>query len=144
MNDTIKVTGRLRTRIYENDILILDDTSKNLVVDLGLQNIAQLLGGGTGVILNKGSVGDSGAAPAPGDTTLSNSFNATGFVITYPANNSIQLDFAIEKPEYNGNTIREYGLLDANGNLFSRIVKAPFAKTAVHRLECQWIIDFTN
>ena len=68
--EQIKISGRLRTKVYENGVLIQDDTSDNMVVTRGLTALSKLMGGddpAMGKPVDQGQVGTSAAVPAAGE-----------------------------------------------------------------------------
>lgn len=137
-----KIHGQLSFRVFENGEMILSESFENLVVDTGREAIAKLLGGdGTAIkeITNIG-FGTNPLSPAGIDTSLANQFSKIVNTISYPAINQIQFDWSLELPEANGMVIREFGLLCADGALFSRKVSAAITKSDQLRLEGEWIL----
>ena len=123
---------------------VLDSfTDTNLVVTLGKTNITKLLGGSGGFVLNTVGVGTNATTPAVTDTALTPSSGNTVAVgsVTYPDAHTVQFNFEIGTGVANGMDINEFGLIDDDGNLFSRKVRATIAKTSSVKLVGTWQIS---
>lgn len=115
----------------------------NLVVTLGREKLAHLVAGDTANnSVTKIGFGVNGAATALGDTALTSSFTKALGTITYPSAGVVKWDWTLETAEYNGNTIKEIGLLTTGDVLFSRITRAGIVKTSDIRLVGTWQITF--
>jgi hypothetical protein len=142
MNDTLKATGDVDIKIFENEILIDRIQENNLVVTLGKTNIAKLLGGdAAGKPISKIAVGDNGLAASVGDVAIANAFSKAITGVSYPDAQSVLISFDIANNEANGMTIREFGLLNADNVVCARKVRdADIVKTNVIRLVGTWKI----
>lgn len=149
--EKLQISGAVSIRGYNasgEEVLAID--KQNLVVTTGKQRMAQLLATGNGDLLVDGIAFGTGAgAPTLSDnigSILDPFQKAMGTTPTYPAANSVQFPWTLEFSEYNGNTIREIGLLSGLGSgddaLFSRIVTEPIAKNSGLRLVGTWTITF--
>lgn len=141
-NERLRVRGVVRFRMYENDVLIEDYTKDNLVVLVGLSQLAALIGGATtDKFVDTISFGTNNAAPALSDTSITNAYSVP---VTASFPNAGQVEFAWVLPvgQNNGVTIAEYGLICNDMNLFSRVTRTPVLKTNTIRLEGEWTIIF--
>ncbi|MEG1799437.1 MAG: hypothetical protein RR214_04560 [Synergistaceae bacterium] len=127
----------------------------NLIVTSGRANLAKLLGGNTGMHIAKFAIGECATAPVPGDTTLTNpvSVDITEVRIgtdleaedgtTFADARIVQFHFRMPTTTGIGTTIREYGLIAADGSLFSRIAREhEFVKTSIDQIVGYWQIQF--
>ena len=139
------VRGIFDLKIYDaNGDLIEHYVDENTVVNQGKQGLTALLGGtltGDKTITDI-MFGVDGTPAAVTDTGMigySKALAATSF----PADNSVQFDFVLEITESNGSTIRDFGLINADGDLFARKVRTGgIVKTSDIRLEGSWTIVF--
>jgi len=140
--DTIQVKGTVHLKVYKSGELIEDTVQNNLVVNVGKQSLARLLGSGdiTKRVINIG-FGTASTPAAGSQTGLENNFSKVLDGVTY-AGTSASFQFTLGESENNGVTIREFGLISADNTLFSRIVRNPIAKTSDIRLEGVWSITF--
>ncbi len=140
--DGLLARGSVDIQIFKNGKLIDRISDNNLVVTLGKKNIAELLGGTvTGVPITTVGVGENGVAPAPGDNALTNSFTKAVDSVSHPTANQVMFHFDIDNAEANGKTIREFGLLNANGVLCARKIRGEdIVKTNAIRLVGTWTI----
>lgn len=144
-NDSIKVTGTFHCKVFENGTLIQEYTDKNMVVQLGLNYLAQMLAGETGVIpLTKIGVGTRTTAPDMGDTHLTPMlFIRPLTVISYLGSGTVQLEWQIDPGEANSITIAEFGLLFNDHRLFARKTGLTVAKNNTISLAGTWTINFS-
>jgi hypothetical protein len=148
MKDTIKLTGEVSIRGYNEageQVLAIDKS--NLVVTAGKDRMAKLLGAGTaGFKIDGIGFGTGAAAPTLSDTALTSPFKKGLGAVSYPTANSVQFAWTLDFAEFNGNTIRELGLLSGyvatTEALFARIITDAIAKTSGLRLEGSWKITF--
>ncbi|WP_432712586.1 hypothetical protein [Pedobacter sp.] len=124
-------TGEILERFADN----------NLVVTLGQTNLAKVLGGhASGKKISKIAIGTNGTTPTLADTTLTSLFSKLITSVDYPEANSVRFSWSIDGPDANGMTIREFGLLNEDGVLCARKVRADIIKTAEVRLVGSWKI----
>jgi hypothetical protein len=145
-SEKITVTGKLRIRIYDKDNNLLEDTTtKNMIVNLGLNNVCGLLtGDGTGYAIDQYKAGVSATAPALTDTTITGAFTKAITGYSYPGNGIVNFNFTMELAENNGMTIQEYGLVNANNRVCARVTRAPITKNNTIRLVGDWTIIYSN
>ena len=146
-SEKIKVTGKLRIRIYDQDNKLIEDTTtQNMVVNGGLDNVVGLLAGdgSQGFIIDTYKAGVNGTAPALTDTVIAGAFTKALAGYSYPGTGSVNFNFTMELAENNGMVIQEYGLVNANGDLCARVNRAPLTKNNTIRLVGDWTINYTN
>lgn len=146
MKSLIKVVGSLRTRVYENDVLIQDHTSENMVVNQGLQALVKFLAASDPAFakeITKGQSGTSNTAPAGTDVAITAPLTKNITATSHPTPTSVRFDWTITTAEQNGVTIQEYGLTNPDGVLYARIVKPPIVKSAAMRIENEWTITLS-
>jgi hypothetical protein len=147
-----KPTGSLALHIYKDNELIDIIEGSNLIVDEG----ADLLGNGlitevTDDLVQTFGVGTGSGAATVGDTraTFTSIFTKSVATNAYVGGATQQLTytFTLEATEYNGNTIKEFGLF-SNGpggseKLFARrVLTGSIIKANDIRVEGTWIIQF--
>lgn len=145
--EKLSIEGRLRLRTYDKDGNLLNDwTGKNMVVNIGLTNLAGLLAGdGTaGFIISGYKAGTNPTAPALADAAITAPFTKVIAGFSYPAANEVDFNFTMELTENNGMNIAEYGMFDSNGRLFSRLTPPPVLKTNALRIVGDWLFSFSN
>jgi len=145
--DELKMKGTFTVRVYEDDVLLKEETYNNLIVGAGRNAVAALVGGdGTlaDKVINQISFGTNGAAPTLGDVApLAGAFTQAVDGHTPDAvNYNVTFDWSLDNADNNGVTIREFGLLCHDGTLFARVNNAGIAKTSAIRLEGTWKLQF--
>lgn len=98
-DNTLKITGRLKIRVFDP---VTGETkqeleTENLVVDAGLDHIADQFGSQSQAVMSHMAIGQGAVAPAANDTTLGSELgrvalssrttaaNTTSFSATFPA-----------------------------------------------------------
>jgi hypothetical protein len=141
-----KPTGTLYLKVYKNDKLVDTIDGENLIVDEG----SDLLGNGlitevSDDLVQTFGVGTGAGAAAAGDTTLTDLFSKSVATNNYSeVTKQLTYTFTLEAGEYNGNTIKEFGLFN-NGltKLFARrVITGSIVKANDTRVEATWIIQF--
>ncbi|SHJ80225.1 hypothetical protein [Desulfofundulus thermosubterraneus] len=143
-NEKAPVKGELRLRIYRKGRLMEVWEDENLVVDAGRSVMAKLIGGQAGLNVNRVAFGTNATDPAPGDTAIQNAFIKPISAVSYPTATQVRFDFTLLESEANGLSIREFGLLCANGTLFARRTRGgkTIDKDSDLAIEGQWTIFF--
>lgn len=142
--------------------------SSNLIVGGGRNAMAKLLAGQTGMHAAKVGVGTNATAPDVTDTVLTGwTHEVEGQTVTdepvavnisevrvgtgleaddgstFDDPNAVQFHFVFGVSSAVGVPISEYGLILADGTLFSRVVRmAPFTKTNLDKIVGFWQITF--
>jgi len=143
MNEYVTAKGEVLLQIWNKDGELIDEINgENLVVNVGKQSLALLLGDADpDKRVSQIGFGTSGTATAGGDTSLQSAFIKALDGVSYSGTSTI-FEYALELNEYNGNTIREFGLFTQDSTLFSRIIRNPIEKTNQIRLTGTWKITF--
>lgn len=142
-SEKVTVRGEFYLRkVRQIDGAILEEyRDANLIVNLGRNSLAQLLGGASVFAVDGIAFGEGTAAPALGDTALTNQLDKALLSVTYPATGQVAFNWSLETSEGNGLSITEFGLTN-NGDLFARKTRAAIAKDNTFRLEGTWTIIF--
>lgn len=120
-----------------DEVLWRSETS-NLIVTVGKDAMAKLLGGNRAQTLTKIGFGTSGTPAAISDTALTGVFSKaldqkrySGYTGTWYGNNvnvssgQIRCEWLLLNTEANGMSIREFGLLFSDDVLFARYLRPP-------------------
>jgi hypothetical protein len=145
MKENLKVAGSFFMEVIdvESGAVLSEFQEKNLVVILGHNNLARLLGGDLqGKRIDKISLGTNGTSPALADAAITAPFTKAITSVDYPALNSVKFNWSIEAEDANGMIIREFGLLNVDGVLCARKVRTDIVKTSAVRLVGSWKITF--
>ncbi|QFT84488.1 hypothetical protein FIU88_05775 [Halomonas sp. THAF12] len=137
------MTGILELRVYRGGELIDDWRDENLIVDGARDMLARLIAGdGSGEAVTRIGFGGNASPASPDDTALTGAYvrDLTGH--SYPAAGQVRFDFALATTEANGLTIREFGLIAADGSLFSRKVRGAIEKNDDISFQGTWTIIF--
>lgn len=116
----------------------------NLVVD-AYKVIAQHLIGGdvTGKSITQIAFGTNGTAPAGGNTAITGAYTKGLDSHSYPDATSVSFAFSLGSTEANGIAILEFGLLTADGTLWSRKTRTTaLNKASDITLTGSWVIQF--
>lgn len=144
-SEHIQARGTLQLAAYDKDgNLLWQEFHKNLIVNDGREQFCHLLAGDvTNRSITQIGFGTNSTATIVTDTALTGSFAKAIGAITYPAINSVLINWTLGTTEANGMTIYEFGLLCANGKLFSRLVRTGgIVKTNAIQLVGTWTLTF--
>lgn len=142
MNEIINVKGAVHLKVYKGGVLIEDVTQDNLIVNVGRQSLARLLGeADSDKRVSNIGFGTASTPVAGTQTSLENPFLKALDGVSY-AGTTASFQFTLAESENNGVTIREFGLFSNDNTIFSRIIRNPIAKTSDIRLEGVWSITF--
>lgn len=138
MND-IKVNGAFELNVIcaKTGKIIETQQHDNLVVNLGKENIAKLLGG-TGYAITHVSVGEGTNSASVTDTALTNPFTKAVDSVAFPAFDKVRFAFSFDAGDANGMTITELAMVNSNGDIFSRKTRAPIVKTSAILISGFW------
>jgi len=140
--ENITAKGEVHLKVYDKGILVAEYTENNMIVNVGKQSLAALLGSGdANKIVSQIGFGTSGAITAGTNTSIENPFVKALDGVTYSGTSAI-FEYALETNENNGVTIREFALFSDDNTMFSRIVRNPINKTEDIRLYGTWKITF--
>lgn len=141
-NDTIQIRGDVRTVIRDGENTQTRFGS-NLVVTVGRQAMAKLLGGGRTGAITKFGVGTGSTAAALGDTTLTGISSKAVASVSYPATNQVQFTLQLAPSDAVGMAIRELGLFFADDTMFSRFVESGvITKNGTMTITWTWTLTF--
>lgn len=140
--ENITAKGEVHLKVYDKGILVAEYTDNNMIVNVGKQSLAALLGSAdANKMVSQIGFGTSGAITAGTNTSIENPFVKALDGVTY-SGTSATFEYALETTENNGVTIREFALFSDDSTMFSRIVRNPINKTADIRLSGTWKITF--
>jgi len=135
--------GVLEIQVYRHGQLLEHWRDANLIVNGAREIQAQRLANdGAGRHVARIGFG-TGASPAsPNDTALTSAYvrDLTGH--DYPASGEVRFHFELARSEANGKPIREFGLIAADGTLFSRKVRGVIEKNDDISLTGTWTIIY--
>lgn len=135
-------TGILRLRVYDRTGAELwSDVGKNLIVAQGYEIACEMLAGVEAAHIAKIAVGTNGIAPQESDTLITNSAVVEVQSVEYPEPTTVRFNFTIGYEDAVGMQIREFGLMTADGRLFSRKVRASIEKTKYMTIVGAWDIN---
>jgi hypothetical protein len=142
MLDKLKAIGRVRLLARdEHGRLVLDRDEGNLVVNTGLNFIAQRMIGATPAVMSHMAVGTSGAATAPGNPALTTELARVAMpapsvlagVVSYSAN---------FPPGVGTGALQEAGIFNAGagGTMLNRLTFSLYNKAAGDDLWLYWSV----
>lgn len=136
-----QMTGTLHLKAFDRDgVEVWRSDEKNLIVASGYTATAEALAGVPGAKITAVAVGTNGTEPIPEDTTLKNAVVIPIQSVTYPAPATVRFNFIIGYNDAIGVNIREFGLLTADGRLFSRRVRDVLEKSQYLTISGMWEI----
>lgn len=143
LHECHRLCGRIELRAYRHGRLVWTWDDDNLIVDVGRDATARLLGeGDTNKIVSQIGFGTSNTPADVSDTALTGGLTKALAGHSYPAARQVAFDFTLDEGEGNGLDIWELGLLCADGTLLSRKVRsAPIEKTSDLSLEGTWTLE---
>ena len=147
LNDKIQLKGRLLIKVVNRNGLITQEYDwDNLITNTGYLAAAQSLAGVPGAAVNSVAIGTDSAEPALTDTAITDPFTVPVTGITYHPNLTddpkwVQFNFTVGFLQAVGMNIYEWGLITADGRLFSRLTRSLIAKTNEMQLVGQWTVN---
>ena len=141
LNEDITLAGTLEITVRRGDEVIEQWRDENLIVNGARDMLAQLIAGdGNGQAVTQIGFGVGESPASPDDTALTGAYvrNLTGH--DYPAAGQVRFQFSLATSEANGLVIREFGLIAADGALFSRKVRGGIEKNDDISLDGTWTI----
>lgn len=142
-NENTQPVGTLRIELRDKEGKLIEvHEERNLIVNVGKQQTARLLGGDTtGRSVDRVGVGIGTSTAAAGDTALTSPVYVTASV-TYPTQTSVQFAYTFDLSTANGLAITEFGLVTVAGNLYSRRVRSAINKDSSFSISGTWTIQF--
>lgn len=140
----VSARGFLDYVVWRRGQIIECVREENLVVDTSKLMLSRLLGGDvTNRSVTQIGVGTNGTAPVGGNTALTSQFAKAIDGHSYPTSSSINFAFSLGAGDANGMAILEFGLLAADGTLFSRKTRASaLNKASDITVSGTWLIQF--
>lgn len=142
--ETLALRGSVFTQIWNAEGELIEETTQsNLIVNVGKEAAARLLG-----LADPDKRVNTIAFGTNGNPTLSSDIDLVNNIFEKPLNGvtfsgtSAIFDYSLELSEGNGYSIREFGLYTNDGTMFARIVRNPISKTSDIRLTGTWTITF--
>lgn len=137
-----KIQGKLRIIAYDRRGRELWNMEQsNLIVDGAYQINAEALAGVADSRLSKVAAGTNGTAPAAGDTAITDPTVVDIQTVEYPQAGTVRFNFTLGYYDAVGVSIREFGLLSADGRLFARKIREqPIEKTKYMSIVGVWEI----
>jgi hypothetical protein len=142
MINNLKIKGRVKITVKDLDGDSYITERDNLVVNAGLDNIAELLTG-AGYAITDIEFGTSATAATATDTTITGAFSKVIDSDSVSSPGKAVFLASLTTAENNGMTIREIGLIDSNGDLFARIVIPAIVKTNLITVSVEWTINIS-
>lgn len=139
-----KPRGIFALDIFRQGCLIDHFEDDNLIVTVGRESVARLIGGDVSgrSIVNIG-FGTNGAAANPADAALTGAFVKAIDSHSYPVSTSVQFNFSLGTTEAVGLSIYEFGLLTSSGFLHARKVRGgPLLKDIDISLTGTWTLIY--
>ena len=141
--DSPAMAGHFHVDIWRGGKIIDSIDEKNLIVNNAKNQLALLIGGdGASRHINRIAFGISAAPASPNDTAITAAYVKAASAHAYPATGQVQFSWSLSASEANGMAITEFGLICADGSLFSRKVRAPIQKESDLSLTGTWTIIF--
>ena len=147
INDKIKLHGHLHIEVVnsEGKMIAVHDWD-NLITNIGYLAAAQALAGVSGAAINSVAMGTNSVAPALTDTAITNPFSVPVTGAVYHPNLTddpkwVQFNFTVGFFQAVGMNIYEWGLITADGRLFSRLTRSLISKTNEMQLVGKWTIN---
>jgi hypothetical protein len=143
--DRIKAVGTFHAKVYEHGKIVKEYTDKNMVVQLGLNFLAQLVAGDVVQPIGVIGFGDDGTAPNIADNALGTSnFFKTADSVAYLAPGKVVIEWSLDSGEANGILIKEYALCLIDNTIFARKVGLTINKVPGTTAEGTWTIEFVQ
>lgn len=141
--DEQAMRGDFRLEVRKNGVLVEVFEEKNLIVNGAKNQLAKLVGGaGANRQITQIGFGIGASAASPGNTALTSAYTKPVTSVEYPATGQVRFNWSLSTAEANGKAITEFGLICADGTLFSRKARAPIQKESDLSLSGAWIIIF--
>ena len=145
MNDKLRLSGWVIWELRNAaGVLLFRDEGPNLVVDDGLELIADLLIGG-GTAPTHMAIGSDGTAPDPGDSALGSELTRVAFT-SATAVAAVVTWVGTFGAGVGTGTVEEAGIFNATpaGMLLCRTIHGAFAKAAGDTLTITWTLTLSD
>lgn len=143
IKDTLALRGDFELQIFRAGELIERYRDPNMIMDATRDALARLLAGdGAGKSVSQIGFGTDGNGPSPDDAALTAGYVKAIAAHSYPVAGQVRFDWTLSTAEANGKTIREFGLLAADGTLIARKTRGAIEKGDDISLAGSWTIIF--
>lgn len=143
LKDKVEPRGVLEITVYRDGQPIEQWRDENLIVNGAREIQAQRLAGeGAGRHVARIGFGEGSSPASPNDTSLTGAYTRALVGHDYPATGEVRFHFELARSEANGKMIREFGLIAADGTLFSRKVRGVIEKYDEISLSGTWTIIY--
>ena len=144
MKDLIELSGDFNLVVFKNGLAIKKYSDKNLIVRLGRDLLARLIGGDVNnKFISRIAIGINDSIPVPSNTAITGGIIKNLSRKTYSgAVPMVSCEWILEAGEMNGLQITEFGLLCNDNSLFARKTNEPIVKDSTIHLEGVWNINF--
>lgn len=145
--DKIKVTGYVKLLVRRPDGSVkLKREGKNILVDVGLQEMAELMAGVATNIPSHVAIGDSGADPSVGETALAGTEKDRQTVtISQLGPQTTIICNTLGAGLGSSTTIKEAGIFNAAaaGDMYARFLTGDVPLDPDERIEIEWTLTFS-
>ena len=143
IKEGVPLAGYFHVDVYRSGVLVAVIDEENLIVNGAKNQLARLIGGaGTTRHITQIGFGIGQAVAAPGQTALTSPYIKAIGSVEYPATGQVRFNWSLSTAELNGVAITEFGLICADGTLFSRKQRKPIEKESDLSLTGSWTILF--
>jgi hypothetical protein len=137
--------GRLHLIAFDSEgNQIWEADEQNLIVNSGFNLVTQAIAGQSDAYIQYIAVGTNGVPPATPDTAITDAQLVEISGVDYPSSSTVRFNFTIGYQQCNGMIIREFGLMGANGQLFSRKTREAIEKTGQMSIVGFWDITIAE
>lgn len=140
----LELRGDVVIELYDRENNLIERRErKNLILNAARDSMARLIAAANpSYLVTTFGVGTGTAAPTPTDSALTSPFTKALDGVTFPSMGKAVFAWSLDYSEANGKAITEYALINAGGQLFSRLVQPVINKTSAFRLAATWSIQF--
>lgn len=143
LNDAVEPRGVLEITVYQRGQPVEHWRDENLIVTAAREIQAQRLAGeGEGRHVARIGFGEGSSPASPNDNGLTGPYTRDLIGHDYPEIGEVRFAFELARSEANGKMIREFGLIAADGTLFSRKVRGVIEKHEEISLSGTWTIIY--
>lgn len=145
--DSIGVRGEVRIKVRRHGEMVREIVSRNMVVNGGLDLLADLFIGATTTIPRALAVGTGTTAPTKADTALEAEVYRSPQLTEYSrgGTGAAIFKYYLTASQANGNTLTEAGLFTSNsgGTMVARVTHTAITKTSAESVTYEWTITLS-
>ena len=143
VEDDIKISGKVRVVGYDRDgNIVYEYETHNLVVDVGKQNIIDILIGASSGTIYQIGVGSDGTAVSASDTDLISLIMWHDYTERFRNGFELHVTAYFSGSEANG-TWQELGLRTSDAKFIARAVITSWSKTSSYSSTVEWILEIS-